>query len=321
MKLALVYNPLDNKLQPSSYCSVFRGMFDALVTRFETQHVTADCSAADIDADLIFFFDPHSSHHITIDGIRNHPAIKMEYWNDPHQVEVEGMYKSTGLNVHKLGHEQRLRRADARGIDFIVSPVKYAFYRYFKPFWSDADIDKRLLYFPTAPSFEPGKTPLNKRMHEVVANGATWGDEINRGYTFRRWAYKQEYVFPVPHTVKNKKTPKGENYGAYLETFAGALALCDVFPVVKYFEIPMAGCVCFAQFHEEYHELGFNDLQNCIFVNAANFEKRVRHFLEAEDITLYQDIATAGRKLIENNYTAKHFANFIYTKVLERVTA
>ena len=61
--------------------------------------------------------------------------------------------------------------------------------------------------------------------------------------------------------------------------------------------------------------MGFKDYENCVFVNKGNFEKRVKDFLA--DIEDYQPIADAGRKLIEENYTATHFADFLY-KTLEK---
>jgi hypothetical protein len=243
----------------------------------------------------------------------------MEYWNDPHQQEVKGVYRSTGRYVHKLGREQRARRADARGIDRIVSSVKYKFYEYFAPYWSFRDMEARMMHFPPAPSFAPIATPLAERKHALLANGATWGGEQIGAYTFRKWAYAQPGVTAVPHTVKDAGTPSGERYGAFLGQYAGALALCDVFPVVKYYEIPLAGCLCFAQYHPEYAELGFRHGENCLFVDRENFAHHVRTFLDARDLTREQVIADAGRRLIANHYTAQHFADTIYATCSERI--
>ncbi|MDO8716409.1 MAG: glycosyltransferase [Dehalococcoidales bacterium] len=320
MKLAMVYNPQDSKLRPGAYCSVFRGMFDALIARFEdVQHITEDCSSIDIDADVMFFFDPHSSHHIQIDGVLWHKALKFEYWNDPHQREVRGVYQSTGIEVHKLGHKQRVDRARLRGIDYIVSPVKYAFYDYFSQIMTKDEIDRMLLHFPTAPSFTPGIGKLITRNRGILANGATWGDTENNGYAFRRTVYAHPEVTRINHCIQDKHTPCGTDYGDFLKQYAGALALCEAFPVVKYFEIPLAGCVTFAEYHKEYEELGFRDLRHCIYIDRRNYERCIKDFFESGDIGLYQEIADAGRKLIENNYTAKHFANFIYQKCYEHM--
>ena len=312
MKLCLVYNPKDSKFRTDAYCSIFKEMFDALIQKFNCkQFVTDNCSAKDLDADLIFFFDPHSSHHVEIEGIDKHLAIKMEYWNDLHQKEVKGVYQTLNQYVHKLGEEQRVRRAEKRGINFIVSPSKYFFYENFTKYFGN-QTSKMLLYFPHAPEMEEKMIPFKERKQSVLGNGATWGD-FNDGYGFRRWAYEQPYVYFVEHYIKNKETPKNQDYRKYLSEFCGALVLCSVFPVPKYYEIPASGCVTFAEYHKEYEELGFRDYETCIYVNRDNFEKRIKDFLA--DIPSYQKIAETGYKLMEENYTAKHFANFLYNHV------
>ncbi len=308
MKLCLVYNPMDSKLRSDAYCSIFKEMFDALIQEFNCrQFVTENCSAQDIDADLIFFFDPHSSHHVEIEGVDKHPAIKMEYWNDLHQSEMRGVYQILNQPVHKLGMEQRVRRVEKRGINFIVSPVKYFFYDNFYKYFGD-QTTKMLLHFPHAPKMEEGIIPFNERKQSVLGNGATWGD-FGDGYGFRRWAFEQPYIHFVEHYIKNKATPKNQDYRKYLSKFCGALALCSVFPVPKYFEIPSSGCATFAEYHKEYEELGFKDYENCIYVNKENFEKRVKGFLG--DTESHQGIGEAGYKLMKENYSANHFAKYI----------
>ena len=53
-------------------------------------------------------------------------------------------------------------------------------------------------------------------------------------------------------------------------------------------------------------------------MNKGNFEERIRDFLSS--IQSYQSIADAGIKLVGDNYTAKHFANFVYDKVAKELT-
>ena len=311
MKLCLVYNPKDSKFHSMAYCSIFKDMFFALIERFNCKKfVTGDYSAKDIDADIIFFFDPHATHHIEIGGIDKHPAVKIEYWNDIHQHEMKGVNNTTKQHFYKLGQKQRVDRAIKRNIDYIVSPVKYFFYEQLAKYFGD-NTKKMLLYFPHAPN--PSKVkPFAERKKTVLANGAIHGG-WNNGYDFRAWAFEQLYVEFVKHWIFDKKTPAGNNYLDFVSEYAGALALCTPFPVPKYFEIPMAGCVTFAEYHKEYEELGFKDNEHCIYVNKDNFENRIKAFLAEPES--YQKIADAGRKLMEENYTAKHFADFIYNHV------
>ena len=119
---------------------------------------------------MIFFFDPQSCHHIKVKDVHLHPAVKMEYLSDPHQVEFKGFYKQDGSYVHKLGAEQRMARVKERGIDFIVSPVRSGFIRFLGEYVEDI----RLLHFPPAPAFDIRDVPMAERIPLVLANGATW---------------------------------------------------------------------------------------------------------------------------------------------------
>jgi hypothetical protein len=291
-------------------------MFKAVLTRFdEIQAISDNCSAQDIDADVILFWDVNSSHHIQIDGIKQHKALKIEYWSDPHQHEIKGIYQKYNLYVHKLGAEQRVQRMYDRGVEYIICPLKHSFYRYFG---SLVEAEKVLWHFPVAPSFEPCSIPLLDRKHEVLGNGAYWGDDDTSAYAFRRWAFQQPCISFVEHCIKNKNTPNGTHYIDLLKQYSGGLALDGGGPVVKYFEMPLAGMVVFVQYHEEYKELGFIDHQNCIYVTKENFERNIQNF--KEHIEEYQSIATAGMNLMSNNYTAKHFADFVYKKCEEVIT-
>jgi len=315
MKLAIVCNPKDSKLREGAYCSVFKDMIVALTARFKCKcFVIGDCHADQINVDVILFFDPHASHHIKIEGIQKHPALKLEYWNDMHQQEFHGVYNTTGIKVHKLGPEQRARRAEERGTSFIVAGVRDIFHELFSQY---LDTEKMLLHFPHAPA-KTRNTPLADRLPEVLGNGATWG-AFRDSYAFRKWAYEQPEVQFFKHNIADNATPKGEMYSAFLAQYAASLALCTVFPVPKYFEIPAAGCVTFAEYHKEYEDLGFKDQESCIYVNRDNFTDRVQAFIA--EPSEYQDVADAGRKLMAENYTADHFAEFIYRKVEEEVTA
>lgn len=315
MKLALVYDDKDHKLQDTSYSWVYKGMLDALAERFEeVSYWHNDCYAMDIDADLIMFYDVHATHHIRIDGIRSHPALKMEYVSDPNQEEMRGVFRQFNRNIHKLGRRQRVERFFERGVRYIVCPYRDGYYEWLGEFLGN-DAEDMLLWFPIAPSFK-GKSilPYPERKKEILGNGAVL-DQGKRIYEFRRWAFKHDFVTFVEHWVKDKNTPSGPDYIDFISQYSGMLALHDYFPVPKYFEAPYAGCVTFAQWYSEYEALGFKDFETCVYVDYQNFEERVKAFLN--DIQSYQKIAEAGRKLVEENYTSKHFADFIYNKVKE----
>jgi hypothetical protein len=232
----------------------------------------------------------------------------MEYWNDLHQEEFHGMYNLTKEKIHKLGAEQRSRRAQDRGIDYIVCPVKYFFYDKFEKYFG-GQTEKILIHFPHAPNLDGFKPKeYGTREPVVLGNGATWGG-YGGGYDFRDWAFKQPYVKFVKHYVEDKGTPMGKDYLEYLANHMAALALCTIFPVPKYIEMPAAGCLTFAEYHKEYEELGFKDYEHCIYVNKESFEERVKEFLH--DPLRFHSIAKRGDGLVKDNYTAQHFARKI----------
>lgn len=308
MKLCLVYSEQDNKLHPKAYTSIFKGMFEALKGRFEeVQGITDNCSAHDIEADLIFFFDPHASHHIEIDDLTKHPALKMELWNDVHQDEMKGHFKTTDLPVHKLGRQQRARRSKERGIDHIIVAAKYLFLELFEHEFDD--IEKKMIYHPHAPML-PAVTPFAKREHAIVGNGAYMPNSWRGSYDFRGWAFQQPYVKFVPHVLQDDATPQRDDYIKWLSTYAGAFtgALC---PVPKYSEIAAAGCVAFLQYQKEWEEIGFLDHEACVYVRKANFEKEAKAFLA--NPSDYQEIADRGREII-SRYSAVAFADMVYQK-------
>jgi hypothetical protein len=171
-----------------------------------------------------------------------------------------------------------------------------------------------LFWFPPAPSYKRFKhrlRPLKQRYHKILANGITWGGE--GAYDFREWAYGQKESFFVQHAARKPGVPNGSGYGKMLCAYSASLALCDTRIVPKYLEIPLAGCVCFAQDQEDYRKMGFENLKNCFFVNKDTFKNAANMFLNTlpGDI-YYQKVAREGQKLIESQWTAECFADALY---------
>ena len=313
MKLAIIYDPKCPKLTGEHYSSTYLDMFTAVLDKFdEVQRITDSCSAKDIEADVILIYDIHSSHHIEIDGLADHKAVKYTYFNDPYQQTVKGVYEHINLYVHKLGAKDRTERAVKRGVDFIICPYTGLYFKHIAPHLGK-DADKMLFWFPPAPSvkrFPDRAKPLSERRHKILANGITWGGTGE--YDFRNWAYRPPQAFFIEHAAKKPGTPMAAQYGRFLSQFAAALALCGNRIVPKYLEIPLAGCVCFAQDEEDYRAMGFTDGINCLLVNEDNFISLTSGYLECANAPQWQGIADAGRKLIEDKWTAECFADALY---------
>lgn len=308
MQIAIVYNPKDPKLHPEAYSWTYRDMFMAIQERFAPViQVTEDCEAAAIEADVILFFDVHSSHHITISGIEKHKAVKVEYFNDPYQTDQQGVYGSSGLKFHKLGAQQRTERALRRGVSHIICPYLDMFHQYIAPHAPGINH----LWFPVAPTMRVhSPSPLAVRQAQCLASGHLWaGDNEFKPYEFRRWACSQGCVTHARHSIESH-TPKGHLYQPFLARYAAALAACDTHVVPKYLEIPMAGCLCVCQMLPDYANLGFKDGVNCVSVDPKTFDERVRDIIDGP--ARYQTIADAGRALVVNNYTARHFSEYLH---------
>ena len=310
MKLALVWDKDDHKLQPTSYSGIYRSMMLSIREAFdEVIDIHDSMNAADFDADLILFYDPQSCHHITIKGIENHRAPRIEYITDPHQEEVYGIIQTQNKPIHKLGRTQRVARWKERGIDKVICPTSEGFYTFFsKLLGGEHKTGNLLIHYPFSPS-ETINTPLSKRKQAILGNGATWDGGIGC-YEFRKWAFEQSTITVIPHVIKDNSTPKGDQYIPFLSTYAGGLALCDWYLCPKYFEIPAAGCVTFLQPNKESREVGFINGKNCIEVTKENFLQVTSYFIKyAEE---YQSIADAGRLLIEEKYNGRNLAKFLY---------
>ena len=313
MKLAIIYDKECRKLTEHAYSVTYRDMLHALIDRFDVQEINDHCSAHDIDAEAVLFYDLHSSHHVTIDGIQKHPALKLTYFNDPHQNEQTGRYRN-GPIFHKLGAEQRSHRAMERRIDYIICPYRDAYYTYIAPHIDNAE--KRLWWMPVAPSGEryPNAcTPLTDRKIAVLGNGSINDGNVG-GYDFRRWAYSQPCIYYIDHTSRRQDVPRGESYGVFLGHYAASAALNSLYVVPKYLEIPLAGCVCFCQMIPDYRDMGFEDGVNCIAVDKNNLRERVEEFKKKPEA--YQAIADAGRDMALK-YTAKEFAKNLEMKLVK----
>jgi hypothetical protein len=317
MKLAIIYDPTCPKLTETHYSRTYLDMFEAVIARFEeVQHITDSCSAQDVEADVILIYDIHSAHHIRIDGLAQHKAVKYTYFNDPYQKAVEGVYEGIDVYVCKLGPKTRTRRALKRGVDFIICPYSGLYYKHIAPYLGK-DAEDMLFWFPPAPShkrFPLRLRPLAQRYHRILANGIHWGGD--GAYDFRKWAYSQPESFFIQHACKKSDTPMADKYGNLLSAYAASLALCDTRIVPKYLEIPLAGCVCFAQDQEDYRKMGFVGGRHFISVDKENFKRKAQEFLYSTKGSVndayFQRIAKRGQMLISNKWTAECFADALY---------
>lgn len=311
MKVAIVYDPKDGKLLESSYSACYKGMFESLLEMLGTDVVEIhdDCNANEIDADVILFWDVHSIHDIKIKNIDKHPAIKYEYMDDPHQPEYR-MTEGTGRKIHKPNAFQRMTRAKERGVSRIVCPYREGYLQYLSQYaWKDG----LLFWFPVAPKaewFTDRHKTFDERKHGILANGATKAFSIC-AYEFRTWVYSQNDlgICKVPHGVKNPGTPTGDKYGNFLAKFKASFALHKCYPVPKYMEVPLAGCLPIMEWNIDAYDLGFRHGQTCIYVDKMTLKPFIKRF--KSNPKDFEMIARRAQRLVENKYTSVHFANYL----------
>lgn len=319
LKMAIIYNKDENKFCDSSYSQTYKHMLDALIKHPEWHSVNVVEPGEEIsdDIDVIIIFDIHSSYHAEFPNLDKHRALKYTYFNDPHQEDMNGTYRN-GTPLHKLGIKNRVARAMARKVDYIICPYKDG-YRHFLAPEIGARAEEMLFWFPVAPKAQEFRNrPLIERGPNVLGNGHLWtGKEGFRPYEFRNWAYRRPNIDYVAHSISDRRVPRGNYYVDFLSKWKASLALTDWYVVPKYLEIPLAGCLCFAQFHQDYEDMGFVPGVNYIEVNEANFDESITKFIQ--NVDGHQHIANAGRELVEENYTNIKFASALYKHAREQL--
>jgi len=88
-----------------------------------------------------------------------------------------------------------------------------------------------------------------------------------------------------------------ENYPEYLSKYCAAIAATTYYPVIKYFEIPAAGCLAFMEITEKNHaeNLGYKDNETAIFINEKNYKTKFEEYLNDPNNKKWEEIANSGR--------------------------
>ena len=89
-----------------------------------------------------------------------------------------------------------------------------------------------------------------------------------------------------------------EDYPEYLSRYCSAIATGTIYPVIKFFEIPAAGCLTFMEITEKNHGkyLGFEDNKSAIFINEKNYREKFEKYLDDPHDEKWEKIANAGKE-------------------------
>lgn len=143
-------------------------------------------------------------------------------------------------------------------------------------------------------------------------------------YNFRREVTQMGCCVYVPKPNTHNENPiLGVNYWKLLNNFRAGLACVTTASVLKYFELPMCGLLTFMEVTEDNQvaDLGFKDMENCVYIDKGNYKERIRAFIDDPDNPKWKEIAYRGRRLVLENYENRvqvdRFIDFLY-EIIDR---
>ena len=168
----------------------------------------------------------------------------------------------------------------------------------------------KTIFFGLEPSLYENLKPFNERIkNRILVSGATGNKKflariINnvrdpkwnayRCYFLRTECTKLSYI---DYTSTLTHEYVGDMYPKLLEKYAASVAASTHSPVIKFWEIPAAGCLTFMEVTDknrgEY--LGFEDGKSAVFIDEDNYKLRLKQYLSEPDNPKWERIAEAGR--------------------------
>lgn len=192
-------------------------------------------------------------------------------------------------------------------------PESY-FYKYYP-----REFKYKVIFYGLEPQLYSNVMPFEQRIkNKILCTGAVGQNNLvsrTRDFLIRRdlrpyLHYKLRtkctelpyvnYTSTLQHEYINDKYP------LLLMKYAGSIAACSSFPVIKYWESTAAGCLTFMEVTEKNQAdiLGFKDGENAIFINEKNYKKKLEEFISDPNNSKWEEIAKAGRE-----YTMKNLTN------------
>lgn len=184
-------------------------------------------------------------------------------------------------------------------IDYILAfydaPTKYHFKKI---------SHERILHFPW---FVPDHWITHCKIDCRGQNNiAIFGAQHHDAYSVRNWCRNFPFVENNPFSGVENKVLSGEEYILKLQSYDAAIAAGSEaseyrLTMPKYFEIPAAGALLFAQRTDDLEKLGFRHKENCLFFTQDNFEQIAEEYLNNPEG--YLQIRSAGRELIRKRHS------------------
>jgi hypothetical protein len=91
--------------------------------------------------------------------------------------------------------------------------------------------------------------------------------------------------------------------------------------LLKFFEIPATGSLLLCEVNDVTHpimnNLGFIDMENCVFCNKDNLKQKIKYILDPKNRDEIDRIRINGKLLIINRHSAEHRAKYINDIIYE----
>ena len=182
----------------------------------------------------------------------------------------------------------------------------------------------KTIFIGIEPSLYENLTPFTKRIKNKILNSGNVGNTklFSRLITKiknPRWnALKQYYLRTlcsnlsyVDYTSTLQHEYVNDKYPLLLQKYATAIAACTYQPVIKFWEIPAAGCLTFLEVTEKNRAnlLGFRDNETAIFINEENYKQKFEEYLSEPNNPKWKKIADDGRKFALENFNNDQAVN------------
>jgi len=309
IRVAFIYKDLADAVSPNYFASTYYHFFmDALkrnnkidVTYFPSEN-RFDTSVLKGKFDIILLCDNYpSGSPDELIGIRNLDIPVVCRVNDPHDAIVKG----------KIAYNEKYK------IDYYFGYIPEPFFHKYYP----KEFKYKVIIYGLEPSIYQNLEPFQNRIkNRILCSGAAesrkfynriierimrWRGELSlhKHYKLRTMCINLPYV---DYTSTLQHQYVGDNYPQLLSKYASSIAAHSLYPVLKYIEIPAAGCLTFMEVTQKNNAaiFGFKDGETAIFINEKNYKEKFQEFLNDSDNPKWEKIANAGR-----NYALEQLNN------------
>jgi len=177
----------------------------------------------------------------------------------------------------------------------------------------------KTIFYGVEPSLFQNLQPFNERIKNKILNSGNIGnlhffsriindvrDPKWNNYRCKVLRTKCNNLSYVDYTLTQNQEYVNDKYPLLLQKYCAAIAADTYSPVIKYWEIPAAGCLTFMEISEKNNGeyIGFKDNETAIFINEKNYQDKFSEYLSDKENKKWKTITKAG-----NEFALKKFNN------------